>query len=89
MREVPAGVEYLPSAALAVEGGGEIAVDPRDTKGPKTLERMFQIDVALDDMIHATHFGQRVFVRFEHQMEPIAFRIYRSVRLLFLSSFNV
>jgi putative peptide zinc metalloprotease protein len=89
MREVPAGVEYLPSAALAVEGGGEIAVDPRDTKGPKTLERMFQIDVALDDMIHVTHFGQRVFVRFEHQMEPIAFRIYRNVRLLFLSSFNV
>ncbi|SFI60269.1 hypothetical protein [Bradyrhizobium sp. cf659] len=89
LREVPGGVEYLPSTALAVEGGGEIAVDPRDTKGPKTLERMFQIDVQLDDTNHVGHFGQRVFVRFEHQMQPLAIRIYRSIRLLFLSSFNV
>jgi len=89
LREVPGGVEYLPSAALAVEGGGEIAVDPRDTKGPKTLERMFQIDVELQDIIHPDHFGQRVYVRFEHQMQPLAVRIYRSIRLLFLSSFNV
>ena len=88
-REVPGGGEYLPSSALAVEGGGEIAVDPRDTKGPKTLERIFQIDVELDDMNHVNHFGQRVFVRFEHQMEPLSVQIYRSIRLLFLSSFNV
>ena len=88
-REVPGGGEYLPSSALAVEGGGEIAVDPRDTKGPKTLERIFQIDVELDDMNHVDHFGQRVFVRFEHQMEPLSVQIYRSIRLLFLSSFNV
>jgi len=89
LREVPAGGEYLPSSALAVEGGGEIAIDPRDTKGPKTLERIFQIDVELDDKSHVNHFGQRVFVRFEHQMEPLSIQIYRSIRLLFLSSFNV
>jgi putative peptide zinc metalloprotease protein len=88
-REVPAGGEYLPSSALAVEGGGEIAIDPRDTKGPKTLERMFQVDVELDDLKHLSHFGQRVYVRFEHQKEALALRMFRNVRLLFLSHFHV
>ncbi|HEX2136570.1 MAG TPA: peptidase M50 [Microvirga sp.] len=88
-REVPAGGEYLPSSALAVEGGGEIAIDPRDTKGPKTLERMFQVDVELDDLKHVSHFGQRVYVRFEHQKEALALRMFRNVRLLFLSHFHV
>jgi putative peptide zinc metalloprotease protein len=89
LREVPAGGEYLPSPALAAEGGGEIATDPRDTKGPRSLQRMFQLDVALDGMSRVDHFGQRAFVRFEHQMEPLSVQWYRSIRLLFLSSFNV
>jgi putative peptide zinc metalloprotease protein len=88
-REVPAAAEYLPSPALAVEGGGSIVVDPRDTKGPKALQRVFQIDVELEDPAVVTHFGQRVFVRFEHPKEPLAIQLYRAVRLLFLSSFNV
>ena len=89
LREVPSGGEYLPSPALAAEGGGEIATDPRDTKGPKALQRMFQLDVELGGMSHVDHFGQRVFVRFEHEMEPLSVQWYRSIRLLFLSSFNV
>jgi putative peptide zinc metalloprotease protein len=89
LREVPAGGEYLPSPALAAEGGGEIATDPRDTKGPRSLQRMFQLDVALDGMSRVDHFGQRAFVRFEHQTEPLSVQWYRSIRLLFLSSFNV
>ncbi len=64
LREVPGGTEYLPSAALSVEGGGEIATDPRDTKGPKALQRMFQFDIELKGMARTDHFGQRVFVRF-------------------------
>jgi putative peptide zinc metalloprotease protein len=88
-REVPAGGEYLPSSALATEGGGEIAVDPRDTKGPKALQRIFQFDIELDGLSHVDQFGQRVLVRFEHRMEPLSVQWYRSIRLLFLSSFNV
>jgi putative peptide zinc metalloprotease protein len=89
LREVPAGGEYLPSPALAIEGGGEIATDPRDSKGPKALERMFQFDVELAGIGQVDRFGQRLFVRFEHQMEPLWARWYRSIRLLFLSSFHV
>jgi putative peptide zinc metalloprotease protein len=89
LREVPLGDEYLPSAALATEGGGDIAIDPRDTKGPKSLQRMFQFDIELAGIGQVDHFGQRVFVRFEHQKEPLSVQWYRSIRLLFLTNFHV
>jgi putative peptide zinc metalloprotease protein len=89
VRQVPAGETYLPSRALATEGGGQIATDPRDTKGPKALERMFQFDVALEGIPRLETFGTRAYVRFDHGMEPLAVRWYRAVRLLFLSRFGV
>jgi putative peptide zinc metalloprotease protein len=89
VREVPAGDEMLPSAALAAQGGGEIATDPREMKNPKALQRVFQFDVELGGAERLDHFGQRVFVRFEHRMEPLAVQWCRSIRLLFLTSFNV
>ncbi|HXZ83876.1 MAG TPA: peptidase M50, partial [Myxococcota bacterium] len=88
VRQVPAGEEYLPSLALAVEGGGEIATDPRDAKGPKSLERMFQVDVELVDAVGVDLFGERAYVRFDHRMEPLAPRWYRDLRRLFLSRFH-
>jgi putative peptide zinc metalloprotease protein len=89
IRQVPAGEEDLPSKAFATEGGGEIATDPRDPKKPKALQRQFQIDVELEGVGSSEYFGQRVFVRFEHPRESLATRWYRSIRLQFLSSFNV
>lgn len=88
VREVPAGEEHLPSPALSAEGGGEIATDPRDPKDPKALQPMFQFDVALPGAA-AERFGERVFVRFEYRPEPLLQQWYRSLRLLFLSTFNV
>jgi putative peptide zinc metalloprotease protein len=89
LREVPGGEEQLPSSALAAEGGGEIATDPRETKSPKALQRMFQFDVEIDEPSRVDRFGQRVYVRFEHQMAPLSVQWYRSIRRLFLSSLNV
>ena len=89
LREVPGGEEQLPSSALAAEGGGEIATDPRETKSPKALQRMFQFDVEIEDINRVDQFGQRVYVRFEHQMTPLSVQWYRSIRRLFLSSLNV
>ena len=89
VRQMPAGEVYLPSRALSTEGGGTIAVDPRDSSGPKALERMFQFDVALADTPHLGVFGERAYVRFEHKLEPLALRWYRDVRRLFLSRFGV
>lgn len=91
-REVPAGAEYLPSLALSTQGGGQLATDPRDTKGARTLERTFQFDVAV--ALPASDpgpvfFGEHVHARFEHPPEPLARQWYRSVRRLFLSHFHV
>ncbi len=88
-REFPAGDEYLPSKAFAMEGGGLIATDPRDSKGPKALQRMFQFDVLLQDAPSFSLFGQRVLIRFEHAPETLGEQWYRSLRLLFLSRFSV
>jgi putative peptide zinc metalloprotease protein len=89
VRAVPGGEEFLPSRALSVEGGGDIATDPRETKGAKAMQRMFQFDVRLDVDGAMTQFGQRVYVRFEHEEEPLSVQWYRSIRLLFLSRFSV
>jgi putative peptide zinc metalloprotease protein len=89
VREAPASIEYLPSRALSTEGGGVIATDPRDQKGAKMLQRMFQVDIELMDNSDATFFGERVYVRFTHKMEPIGLQWYRGIRLLFLSHFNI
>jgi putative peptide zinc metalloprotease protein len=89
LREVPGGEEQLPSSALAAEGGGEIATDPRETKSPKALQRMFQFDVEIEDLDRVDRFGERVYVRFDHQKTPLSVQWYRSIRRLFLSSLNV
>lgn len=89
LREVPGGEESLPSTALAAEGGGEIATDPRDSKTPKALQRMFQFDVEINAPNRVDRFGQRVYLRFEHHMTPLSVQWYRSIRRLFLSSLNV
>ena len=88
-REVPAGAEYLPSVALATQGGGQLATDPRDSKGARTLERTFQFDVAVALPAGEVFFGEHVHARFEHPPEPLAAQWYRSARRLFLSHFHV
>ena len=90
-REVPAGEEYLPSKALATEGGGQLATDVRDTRGARTLERTFQFDIAVDESGGAVplYFGERVHVRFEHPDEPLGLQWLRNVRRAFLSHFHV
>jgi putative peptide zinc metalloprotease protein len=89
VRQVPAGEDRLPSRALAPDGGGQIAVDPRDGQGTKALERIFQFDIELLGAVPLDLFGERVHVRFEHRWEPLAQQWYRGLRRVFLSHFHV
>lgn len=89
LRQVPSGVDELPTAALSPAGGGRIAVDPRDTNGLKTLQRVFFFDLSLPPQAAVTAFGGRVYVRFEHVNEPLLSQWHRRLRQLFLSHFNV
>ncbi len=90
LRQVPAGSAEVPSQALTATGGGRIAIDPRDPEGRRTLERVFELDVALAEApAGPLPFGQRVHVRFDHPPEPRAAQAWRAVRRLFLSHFDV
>ncbi len=89
LREVPAATDQLPSRTLSQEGGGEIAIDPRDTMGNKAFEKIFLFDIQLPPPAGFYNVGGRVYVRFDHGKEPIIQRWYRSIRQLFLKRFNV
>ena len=88
LREVPGGVDQLPSRALGLEGGGQLAVDPRDGRGTTGLQRTFQLDIALP-VDGVALYGGRVHVRFDHVREPLGFQWYRGLRELFLTRFHV
>lgn len=89
IREVPAGTDRLPATVLGQAGGGEVAIDPRDQKGVKTVQRIFLFDIRLPEQLYLFTVGGRVHVRFDHGYEPLAWRWYRTIRQLFLKRFNV
>ena len=88
-REVPAATDQLPSRTLSQQGGGEIAIDPRDTLGVKAFQKIFLFDIELPEQVRLYNVGSRVYVRFDHGWEPLIWRWYRSARQLFLRRFNV
>jgi putative peptide zinc metalloprotease protein len=87
-REVPAASSRLPNPALSTGGGGVVATDPRQPDTPTALGRWFEFELELPGK--PTHaLGQRAYVRFEHGWEPLAWRIGRAVRQLFMRRFAV
>jgi putative peptide zinc metalloprotease protein len=87
-RVVPGATESLPTAALGAGGGGKLAVDLRDERGMKALERVFQVDVELRQGARYVNVGGRAFLRFDHGRATLARQWYRKVRQLFLSRFD-
>jgi putative peptide zinc metalloprotease protein len=88
-REVPAATEQLPSPVLSQQGGGKIAIDPRDTLGVKAFQKIFLFDIELPDLKGLYNVGGRVYVRFDHGSEALVWRWYRGLRQMFLRRFNV
>ena len=87
-RITPGASERLPSSALGSEGGGAIAVDPRDQRGMTAVQKVFQIDLELPATSGRVNSGGRAYVRFSHGRAPLAAQWYQSIRRLFLSRFN-
>ncbi len=88
-REVPAATDELPSMTLSLQGGGKIGLDPNKPGDGKAVEKLFVLDLELPEGEQATYFGGRIYVRFEHESEPLARQWYREVRRAFLKKFNV
>ena len=90
LRQIPAGRGEVSSAALVATNGGRIAADPRDPAGRRTLERVFELDVAFKQPpATPLPFGQRVHLRFDHPPEPLAQQLWRPLRRLFLRHFEL
>jgi putative peptide zinc metalloprotease protein len=88
-REVPAAQNDVPSMALTTQGGGPIVLDPSHPQKPQSLFSMFQFDVDLLEPVPPRMAGARVYVRFDHGREPLAFRLLRALRQFFLGQFHV
>jgi len=87
-RESPAASTKLVNLAMSSIGGGQAALDPHESKTPKTLNSWFEFELELP-AAQAFVLGEHVYVRFEHGTEPVAWRLYRSVRQLFMKRFSV
>jgi putative peptide zinc metalloprotease protein len=89
VREVPAAKAEIPHLALATDGGGSIVLDPAHPDKPRPIENLFHFDLRAIGTQLPPLLAERVFVRFDHGLEPIAFRIARGIRQLFLRQFGV
>lgn len=88
-RELPMISDTLPSMALSTVGGGGIAVDPTDPEKLKVLAKLLHLELKPAQPTAVLTMGGRVYVRFDHGKEPLARRIYRNIRQLFLERFHV
>ena len=88
LREVPAASDRVANLALSSVGGGAAPLDPQDGKKAKTLDTWFEFDLELPST-RAFVLGEHVYARFELGTEPLAWRIFRGVRQLFLRRFAV
>jgi putative peptide zinc metalloprotease protein len=88
-REVPGGLQQLPSMTLSTVGGGKIVLDPSTGNQMKTFDKMFQFDIEPAILRSSILIGARVYTKFRHGYEPLAFQWYRNIRQLFLKRFNV
>ena len=89
-RELPAAVGEMPSAALGLAAGGDIATDPADASGRRAFEQTFLVDVAPRALALTDIFtGERAHVRFDHGAEPLGWRLLRDLRSLFLRRLDV
>jgi putative peptide zinc metalloprotease protein len=88
-RQVPGGTNQLPSAALGTDGGGRLAIDPRDSSGKRTLETVFVYELELPAETISAPIGTRVYVRIGHGSEVLARQWYRRLRQVFLRTLDV
>jgi len=88
LQEVPMATDQVANLALSTLGGGRAALDPTEANTSKTLQTWFQFELELP-RTPAIVIGEHVYAHFEHPPEPLAWRMYRAVRQLFLKQFLV
>lgn len=89
IRRVPAATQHLQVPALAVSGGGELALNTEGQQTERLLQAAFELEIRLPEAFRSALIGEAVHVRFDHGAESLAMQVYRQVQLLLLRRFNV
>ena len=84
-QEVPAATFTLPSPVLGAGGGGRLAVDAQRSDGLRTAQMVFLLDINLPELQKGSRYGERAYILFRHPAEPLATRVYRTLRQLFIT----
>jgi putative peptide zinc metalloprotease protein len=84
----PSAQKELPAASIGVEGGGEIAVDPRDPSGKKPLVEQFELQATLSNPGGVYCPGQSASVRLKLDKRPLAWQWARRLWQLVQSRSN-
>jgi putative peptide zinc metalloprotease protein len=89
LRDTPAALIKLPSAALGDKAGGELTTDPQDKDGLRTARPTFAFDVSLpSEAIQINGFvGQKAYVRFDLGYSPLAAQWLRRAKQTMLLKF--
>jgi putative peptide zinc metalloprotease protein len=85
--DTPDATNELPSMALGDHGGGNWVTDPSDSKGLKTLEPFFLMDLQLSAK-SVERVGGRAYALFDLGSEPLAARVLRASQRLLLHHFS-
>lgn len=88
-RQVAGGEFELVSAALGSNGGGEIAVDPSQGEGRRSLKRVFDVELEMAQPSGSAVFGDRAWVRFDLGPAPLGWQWFLRFRQAFLSRLSV
>ncbi len=89
LQEVPSLSNSLPSKALSTVGGGSFLLDPSDPEQRRVIDGVYNLELKPASDWTVSRLGQRVYVRFSHDWEPLAWRLYRAGRRVFLSQLSV
>jgi putative peptide zinc metalloprotease protein len=89
LRDTPAALGKLPSAALGDRAGGDLTTDPQDKDGLKTARPTFAFDVSLPPsaILNSGFVGQKAFVRFDLGASPLAAQWLRRAQQTMLLKF--
>ncbi len=85
---VPAVSKEIPSDVLVTSGGGDIVADPSSGEVLLAMENYVSLEVEAA-ISNTPYLFERFYVRFSLPSEPIAYRLIRQVRQVFLEQFEV
>lgn len=99
LKAFDSGRSYLPHPALSKNAGGQIAMDPQDSKGQKTLRPQFEMWLELPAQMQASMqdnqliaapalLGERIYIRMTLPKRPLLFQWMTLIRQMMRDRFG-